>query len=327
MKKILNKRVCGLLLAAVCLLALLLPRASAAGTVDTAKPVSLTVSCRYAGQAVQGVSFDLYRVADIDAFARFTLCGDFQAYPVRLDGLSGGNWRALAVTLAAYAARDRLTPQDAGETDGRGLLRFPSRAASLLPGLYLVVGKQTASGGKLYSAEPFLVSLPDLDEAADRWIYDVSAAPKLRADEPGAPGGTTARKVLKIWDDGQSADRPRTLRVQLLQNGAVYDTVTLSGETNWRYTWDALPKYGADGALIRWDIAELVPDGYTVLVSSEGGTFVLTNSKPANSEPPPPTPGGPDTPILPQTGSLWWPVPVLAACGLLLLLLGLRKKR
>lgn len=327
MKKILNKRVCGLLLAAVCLLALLLPRASAAGTVDTAKPVSLTVSCHYAGQAVQGVSFDLYRVADIDAFARFTLCGDFQAYPVRLDGLSGGNWRALAVTLAAYAARDRLTPQDAGETDGRGLLRFPSRAASLLPGLYLVVGKQTASGGKLYSAEPFLVSLPDLDEAADRWIYDVSAAPKLRADEPGAPGGTTARKVLKIWDDGQSAARPRTLCVQLLQNGAVYDTVTLSGETNWRYTWDALPKYGADGAFIRWDIAELVPDGYTVLVSSEGGTFVLTNSKPANSEPPPPTPGGPDTPILPQTGSLWWPVPVLAACGLLLLLLGLRKKR
>ena len=55
MKKILNKRVCGLLLAAVCLLALLLPRASAVGTVDTAKPVSLTVSCHYAGQAVQGV--------------------------------------------------------------------------------------------------------------------------------------------------------------------------------------------------------------------------------------------------------------------------------
>ena len=46
--------------------------------------------------------------------------------------------------------------------------------------------------------------------------------------------------------------------------------------------------------------------------------------------PPPPTPTPSPTPSgsrLPQTGQLWWPVPVLALTGLLLLALGLRGKK
>lgn len=41
----------------------------------------------------------------------------------------------------------------------------------------------------------------------------------------------------------------------------------------------------------------------------------------------PDSPGSPDQPGLPQTGVLWWPVPVLAAAGLLLIVVGCVRRR
>ena len=124
-------------------------------------------------------------------------------------------------------------------------------------------------------------------------------------------------KVLKVWRGG-AQQRPEEIRVQLLRDGKVCDTVTLSAENGWRHTWEGLD--AAHG----WQVVEqTVPEGYTVSISREGVTFVITNTlKP--SEEPEPTPGTPDTPgeNLPQTGVLWWPVPLLAVLGALLLLLG-----
>lgn len=60
-------------------------------------------------------------------------------------------------------------------------------------------------------------------------------------------------------------------------------------------------------------------DNNTVTVSREGETFLVTNTGHG--------PQNPGEPTLPQTGSLWWPVPLLAACGLICLALGARRRR
>lgn len=75
------------------------------------------------------------------------------------------------------------------------------------------------------------------------------------------------------------------------------------------YLWDRAP--------IDWRIAEDTVPGYTASVSREDTTFILTNQAPS-AQPPA---------KLPQTGLLWWPVPLLAAAGLLCLLLGRRRAR
>ena len=59
-----------------------------------------------------------------------------------------------------------------------------------------------------------------------------------------------------------------------------------------------------------------MPNGYTVTMAQEGNVFVLTNTYPRKQ---PPT--------LPQTGMLWWPVPILACAGLALLITGLILRR
>lgn len=70
----------------------------------------------------------------------------------------------------------------------------------------------------------------------------------------------------------------------------------------------------------------MAPEGYTVSISREGITFVITNTlKPSEEPAPTPQPSSPPTPgepTLPQTGVLWWLVPLLAILGALLLLLG-----
>lgn len=131
---------------------------------------------------------------------------------------------------------------------------------------------------------------------------------------------------MKVWNDaGQEHDRPKKITVQLLKNGEVYDTVILNERNSWRYIWNDLPKYDKNGLPIEWRVVELTPEGYTVSITQESGTFVVTNT-PKQPSVMPPT-DQPKEPTLPQTGELWWPVPVLAAAGLLLIAAGAGKKR
>lgn len=64
-------------------------------------------------------------------------------------------------------------------------------------------------------------------------------------------------------------------------------------------------------------------ENYTVEITQEGKVFVVTNTYVPEK---PTTPSKPDT-SLPQTGQLWWPVPVLLAVGLLFVVIGLIRRR
>ena len=133
---------------------------------------------------------------------------------------------------------------------------------------------------------------------------------------PDTPiGETITRKVHKVWDDkGYENKRPQYITVTLLKNGEEYDTQQISAAGNWEYTWADLPRYDVDGKEIKWSIREGYISGYVVNVTQNGNSFVLTNS--VNKD------------KLPQTGMLWWPVPLMATVGLAFLLIGaILKKR
>lgn len=325
-----NKRICAGVLALLCILLFPVP-VFAAGAIDPAKDVSLTISYQHEDTPVSDVPFQLYCVAEIDQYAEFTLTGDFKDYPVRVNGLDSDAWRALAETLAGYVQRDGLIPLDSGKTDRSGLVVFPNQQQRLSPGLYLVTAEPITIDGYTYVTEPFLVSLPNLDKSSDTWQYDVSVAPKYTRtyNPPDRPNDETVdRKVLKIWDDGgASENRPKEITVQLLKDGKVFDTVRLNADCGWKHLWTDLPKY-ENGRLLVWRVVEQRVEDYTVSVTQEGITFVVTNTCEHPEIPDQPTPENPG-PKLPQTGVLWWPVPVLTAVGLAFLAAGtlfLKKK-
>lgn len=119
----------------------------------------------------------------------------------------------------------------------------------------------------------------------------------------------TYLEVDKIWS-GTSKTRPNSVTIQLLDGNTVIDTVTLGDWNNWHCSWHDLDATGSHD----WNVKELeVPEGYTVSYSFDGTTFTVRNTE-----------------TLIQTGQLNWPVPVLGAMGLALVLAGvmmLRKKK
>lgn len=357
--------ICGLMLAVLLF-----------GMTAIAAGESASVTVKY---PLSGTEFQIYRAAKYSRSGDLILTGDLKNAKVTLDQPD----QAAADTLALYAQRHELDALDSGKTGRKGTLTF----SELTPGLYLIVGQRTVEDDTVYEPVPFLVLLAEGDAITAEPKYDKTSVPD--------DGDTVDRKVLKIWeDDGYEAQRPKRIRVELLRDGEVWDTVTLNEKNNWRYTWRDLDSGHS------WKVVEqTVPEGYTVSVSREGITFVITNTyeeeqqvtpkptptpavaptptptstptpmptltpAPTHTPTPMPTPSltpdqpdspGPDdwsggdggqdvsdTPQtsetidsgrtentaeseqagLPQTGTLSWPVPVLACGGMLLFLAG-----
>lgn len=265
----------------------------------------LTISYQEDANSIKDVSFSVYRVADenlktTQEFARFSVTDLKQ-------------WSTLAPVLEGYAQQKGLTPIAAGKTDENGMLVFED----LSYGVYLISGSFCVRGNKTYESDPFLVKIYDMDDEESIWDYDVLVEPKYETNVFSSE--TVERKVLKIWDDdGYRKKRPKELTVYLLRNGEIYETVKLTEKNNWRYHWENLD------AKYRWTIAEEIPNGYTAKTTRTGITFVLTNSLQGK---PMPTSSGTRPGKLPQTGQLWWPVPVLLALGIVLVACGIHHRK
>lgn len=312
------KRMTALLLSLLAIVMLVPMNALAAGSIDLDRNVSLTVSCQDDKIPLVGAQFDIYLVATVDEYGKLTATSTFKQFNVDIRGKNDEAWYTLASTLEGYILRDKINPTDSGETDGSGLVSFPNSLNSLTAGVYLVLGHRHIQNGYYYDALPFMVMLPGVDHKANDWIYDVSAIAKHDSKPVPDEPDTDTRKVLKIWEDeGHEQERPQEVIVQLFRNREVYDTVTLNAANNWRYMWTDLDNS------YKWTVVEKDVKGYTAEVTREGMTFVVTNTYDENV-PDKPTTG---KPVLPQTGQLWWPVPVMIMAGLLFVVIGLVRRR
>ena len=277
--RIKTKSIVSVLLSFICILGLFPAQAFAAGAIDTDEDAHLSIEYKDEDEAVSGVSFELYYVASVDAYGEFSLTGDFTNYPVRVNDLDSAAWKALAETLSGYVDRDKIQPFDTGNTDEEGILNFPNGQSDMKPGLYLAIGRQHVDEkGYIYDTEPFLVAIPALDLESNTWVYDVTATPKYTKEPPAPPEQVVERKVIKVWKDDTKEVRPDQVIVQLLKDGTVYDTVTLNDANNWQYLWEKLPEYNEDGGKIDWKVVESEVKDYTVQITEEGITFVVTNT-------------------------------------------------
>lgn len=286
---------------------------------------------------VEGMELSLYRVAEYEESGSFTLSERFQKYPVSLKQKSQEDWQGAADALADYIRRDGITADAVLASGSDRKVCF----TDLNRGLYLVLGQTTElqEDGKtqIYEPQTALITLPeDSKETSEgKDPYQVTAVLKFeKNDKPGKPEEKEETKihVLKVWKQDQEEERPESIVVELLQmdvegNTTVVDRQTLTKENQWSYTWKNL------SAQMRWSVSEAeVPKGYTVAVTREGNTVVLTNTakKPGKSDgevnPPSKRTTGKTTDKtsdkLPQTGQLWWPVLVLLFAGAICLLAG-----
>lgn len=286
--------------------------ALAAGSIDLHHAHNLTVTAVFDQTPVSGMRFDAYLVSTVDEYGELTVIDRYQEYAEELDirGKNDERWQAMAQILAReIMLDDPLKPSRSAVTDADGLAAF----SEILPGLYLIVGHGIEKDGYVYSTSPFFANVPEQDLGSNAWNYDVVANAK-----PGREPVKADYQVIKVWkDDCHRDQRPKSITLSLICDGEVYDTVTLPHNGAWRYTWEDLETNH------QWTVTEKKENGYQdPHVQQEGNTFIVTNTCSKTA-----TPTQPDNPTLPQTGQLWWPVPVLIAAGLLFVVIGLARRR
>ena len=85
----------------------------------------------------------------------------------------------------------------------------------------------------------------------------------------------TAITGTKTWNDNDDQDgkRPTSITVNLLADGNVYDSKTVTATTNWTYAFDNLPVY-ANGQKVTYTVSEDEVVGYETTIDG----FNITNS-------------------------------------------------
>lgn len=296
----------------LCLL-LMVPQKAAAKSADLKPTADLTISTIYDNIPIKEMEFQAYLISRMDADGNLTVTEQFSAYAQELDirGENDPAWMELTEKLAGEIAQKSLTPDLQAVSDQAGQVQWKN----LSRGLYLLLGNGKEQEGFVYNVSPFLVMVPERAEHG-LWNDQVRAKAKLAQNPLKADFS-----VIKIWeDDCHKAQRPKSISVDLLCDGKVYDTITLPQDGRWQYTWKDLETNH------RWTVEEQPVDGYDPpKISREGNQWTITNTcqKLILTQ----TGETTQTSQIPQTGQLWWPVPLLLLAGLLLLVAGLVKRR
>lgn len=234
---------------------------------------------------VSNMQVSLYRVAD----ENYNLVDSFSRYSIDLKQDVQG---------AANALENRILMDgieaDASNSSGSS---YKASFSGLESGIYLVVGKEVFQDGVFYMPQVSLVSLSG-DLSVDL-KYEMS-------DKP------SRIHVLKVWKKDNKKSRPKSIEVCLLRSdGIVVDRVVLNSDNQWSTTWNNL------STLYTYRVMETsVPSGYKESCTREKDTIVLTNTgnfmdKVKKKDE-----------VLPNSGQLWWPAPVLLFVGLVLFGLG-----
>ncbi len=165
-----KKRIISVILCLVCLMAGLSLNVFAIDLIDVDRNVSVSVTYKVGETLVRGAEFSIFRVADTDEWAQFTLCGEFAGYSGKINGLvTAAEWDNAASQICSYAESKKITPLYTAVTDENGVVTFRN---GLKPGLYLLTSTETKYNDKFYNSLPCLMILPGRSVESDDLIYD-----------------------------------------------------------------------------------------------------------------------------------------------------------
>ena len=317
------KRRMGIIAFILCICLYLIPcQVQAASTADAKEPISinencsLTISYCSGGIAFSQLPVKLYKIADVSADYQYTLTSSFEKSNLILNGIQTvGEWNVIRSTLETFILANDITADFNAKTDVEGKVSFDA----LKPGLYLAITECIIQDETTYVFDSALIALPGLG-ADGLWQYQVDVTSKSKMIPPSEEDEEIERKVLKLWkgDSGSSA-RPTTIEVEIFRNSTSYQTVTLSEDNHWTYTWSAKDD-GSDWKVCNSLSCKLGNKLFDLTVE-----HILTDDKGDQRRD-----DVPDHPDSPQTGDtsnimLW--VILMIVSGSMLIILGITGKR
>ena len=314
------KRRIGIIAFIFCICLYLIPcQAHAASTTNAKEPIStdkncsLSISYGSGSIAFSELPVKLYKIADVSADYQYTLTSSFEKSNLRLNGIQTvSEWNVIRTTLETFILANEVVEDFNVQTDSEGKASFDA----LKPGLYLAITERVFQDETTYVFDSALIALPGLS-ADGLWQYQVDVTSKFEIIPPSEGDDEIELKVFKLWKgDSGSTTRPTTIEVDIFRNGTSYQTVKLSENNHWTYTWSAKDD-GSD-----WKVIERnIPTGYTMTIEERETSFVLTNT--LNQD----IPNVPDSSQTGDTSNIMLWVILMIVSGSMFIIFGITGKR
>lgn len=267
----------------LCLCILMMPFSAFASTtadagepIDTSRQCSLTLNYVHSRMPFEDLPAQVYFIAAISQDYQFTPTEAFASANLTLNGVtSNAEWDVIRTTLESYILANDLEPDYDFMTESDGSVVI----TGLVPGLYLVMPIYFETEEAYCRFDSSLVTVPALSDEGT-WDYNVRAIPKPYIEVNSKE--KIDFSVVKLWkDDSNTKKRPVSIEVEILKNGETYETVTLSEENNWHYSWTVYDNGD------KWQVVERnVPEGYVMTVEENKTTFTIVNTLPEPPESP-----------------------------------------
>lgn len=326
---------------AVCMLILSIFQFAPSVYADT-KIGTVTMNCQFNGNPVSDISWSIYRAAEKNSNGSYVLTGDFAGYNVSLDVLTDSEFQDAADTLENYSKTDKIPPMNSAVTDKNGKVSFKISR----PGLYLITGESWSGKDKRFIPSAMFIEITS--EKLDSNDPNITVYPKYVIKD--IPTKNQKYSVSKKWtgDEEVLDKRPDFVKAEIYKDGVLLNTITLNESNNWTYSWTSEGDH-------QWLVKEVdVDEFYNVVYKNSGYDFVIENhydssngvkddneygygdsdnngegngegdADESNGSNGGSSINGNENEKLPQTGQLWWPVPLLIASGFIFIAVGIR---
>lgn len=231
--------------------------------------VSISLTDKETGESINGAEIRLYRAAKTEWNGHeyiFTPVDGFEGFDISGYKIDDA---ALPAALKEYAAAHDSSYVSEESADGTVFFDEVST------GLYLALQVNEVEG--YYQIDPFVFTLPMKDPETDSWIFDITALPKPQETEPDNPPKPQYIDitVTKVWELVNNRGKlPDSIKVELICDNTVYDTVSVKKSEDWTYSWKNLP---ADHT---YSVRENpVPTDFKVSYTQNGYSFTIKNSQ------------------------------------------------
>lgn len=256
-----------------------------ANTIDLSKKGSISVTLKEKSENVliDGAEITIYHIGDASIKDNNLVFNKREELTcdVSLDNLKDTK----LVSDIAKCINDNIIKY-VGTTDN-GKVTFNN----LNQGLYLVT--QTKSTEGYSDIDSFLVAIPKVED--NKWIYNINALPKVDIYK------VIDLVVEKKWNT-ISKNIPKYVNIELYKGEELIDTIELSEENNWTYTFEGIEKSD------KYTIKEInLPKGYTPSYKVDGYSFTVTN-----------------TDTLANTGQIFYPIIISFIAGFIFIVFGIK---
>ena len=218
----------------------------------------------------------------------FVLNETFADSGVKLDDMSAEAVKADAETLCDYIFANQIQPDFEEASDENGIAEVYAQNA----GIYLIYSNEATIDKYTYRSSPAIVELKKSEGSV---VLPKIEKEKTEDDESGPDDSSHDTHDSESSNDSSDSDSDVSDR----------DTPDSDSSANDSSSADSSSSDGSTSSTSDSD--------------SSRGTRSGTDNNSGNK-----TQGGGSSEKLPQTGQLWWPVPVLSVSGLVLVALGMR---